>query len=203
MLRRPLLMVRWRRALGASIVRLSTASVAFSTPPPVPAVTYDPAPTTIVASVHEFLGEGADADPGPRIDVYGDGRIAVHRPHYMTRPGDWTDRLRPSDLETLLGSLVADGLLDLDGPRMRERVLQAARARRAAARRGENTLFEASDPGTTELTLRANGRENVIHWTGLRADAWAHPGIPEIQRLNRARARLSALADRPSLRRTP
>lgn len=62
-------------------------------------------------------------------------------------------------------------------------------------------LFEASDPSITEITVRADGRTRTIVWHGARADAWAHPEVAEIQRLERAHQRLRALGDRPGLRR--
>ena len=57
----------------------------------------------------------------------------------------------------------------------RSRLGRARAARRAAALRGEATVFEASDPSITILTLRANGRERTVTWRGMRADAFAHP----------------------------
>lgn len=194
-----------RRAwlLALVVVRFVAPSVAFSTPAGGRPVTHDPAPTAVVASFREILGEVAGEDRGPTIDVYGDGRIAVHRPHYMVRAGEWTARLRPQELQALLATLVDDGVLDFDGPASRGRLARARADRRAAARRGEALVYEVSDPSVVEITLRANGRERTIVWTGLRGDAWVHPEMPELQGLRRAHDTLRALADRPGLRRAP
>jgi hypothetical protein len=181
----------------ALFVPLAAASVAFSSPP----VAWNPASTAVVASVREVLGEVADADPGPSVEVYGDGRVVAHFPHYMKRAGDWSDHLTADELQALLGTMVGDGLLDVDPTAARARLGLARAARRAAALRGEATLFEASDPSLTIITLRANGRERTITWRGMRGDAFAHPEVTEVQTLRRANDALRALADRPGLRR--
>ena len=203
-------MGRWIHVLGRfapralpGFVPLALASVAFSTPPAVPPVAYDPAPTALVASVREVLGEIADADPGPSIQVFGDGRVAVHFPHYMIRAGDWTDHLSPAELQRLVRTLVDDGLLDFDDRATRAAVGRVQSARRAAALRGEATVFEASDPSTTTIALRAGGRAHTVVWRGLRADAHTLPDVAEIQRLRHAHDALQALATRPGLRRIP
>jgi hypothetical protein len=157
----------------------------------------------VVASFRERLGEVADADPGPSIQLFGDGRLAVHFPRYMKRAGEWTDRLSRSEMAHLVGALVDDGLLDVDPDALRGRLAQARAARRTAALHGEATLFEASDPSITEVTVRANGRSRTIVWRGARADAWANPDVADVQRLERAHGRLRALGDRPGLRRVP
>jgi len=187
----------WTRAL-LGFVPILWASVAFSTPP---APAWDPAPTAIVASFRERPGEVADADPGPSIELFGDGRLAVHFPRSMKRAGDWTDRLSRAEMAALLGALVDDGVLDLDPAALRARLAQARAARRTAALQGQATLFEASDPSLTEVTVRANGRTRTVVWRGARADAWANPDVEDVQRLERAHGRLRALGDRPGLRR--
>jgi hypothetical protein len=203
-------MGRWIHVLGRfapralpGFVPLALASVAFSTPPAGPLVAYDPAPTALVASVHEALGEVADADPGPSIEVFGDGRVAVHFPHYMTRAGDWTDHLSPAELQRLLRALVDDGLLDLDERAARAALARARSQQRAAALRGEATVVEASDPSTTTITVHAEGRARTVVWRGLRADAHTLPEVAEVQRLRRAHDTLQTLATRPGLRRVP
>src|SRR5262245_38082832 len=196
----------WGSALSAGwscavvgFVPILWASVAFSTPP----LAWDPASTAVVASFRERPGEIADADPGPSIQLFGDGRLAVHFPRTMKRAGEWTDRLSRAEMAHLLGALVDDGRLDLDPDALRGRLVRARSARRAAALHGDATLFEASDPSITEVTVRANGRARTIVWRGARADAWANPDVAEVQHLERAHGRLRALADRPGLRRVP
>jgi len=184
-------------------VPLAVASVAFSTPLATPPVAYDPAPTALVASLHEALGEVADADPGPSVEVFGDGRVAVHFPHYMTRAGDWTDHLSAAELQQLLRTLVDDGVLDLDERATRATLARARSEQRAAALRGEGTVFEASDPSVTTLTLHADGRARTVVWHGLLADAHMHPDVAGVQRLRHANDALRTLATRPGLRRAP
>ena len=195
------------RAVGGRIlpwfVALALARVAFSTPPALPSVTWDPAPFVVVASFREVPGEMADADPAPSVEVFGDGRLAVHFPRYMIRAGDWSDQLAPGEVARLLATLVAGGVLDLDPRSMRADLARVRAERRQAALRGEATVFEASDPSTTEVTLRANGRQHTIAWRGVRADAWAYPEVAALRRLERAHETLRTLTNRPHLRRVP
>jgi hypothetical protein len=177
---------------------LGPASVAFST---TPAVQYEASPTAVVASLREVVGEMADADPGPSMQIFGDGRIVVHFPDYMQRAGDWTDQLSADEMQVVLGALVADGLLDLD-PATARANLTAARSRaRAAALAGEAPLLEASDTGVTTISLDVEGRSQTIVWRGLRGDAFAHPDVREVQQARRAQETLRLLMERPGLRR--
>lgn len=189
--------------VSSLLVTLFAAGVAFSTPPAVPPVAYDPDPTAVVVSFRETLGEVADADRGPSLEVFGDGRVAVHYPHYMTRAGDWTARLTSDALQALLRSLVDRGILTFDDATARANLAQAHTTRRSAARRGKSTLFEASDPSTITIVLRADGRERRITWRGLRADAHTHPEVPEVQALHRAHETVRQLMERPGLQRAP
>lgn len=192
---------RGRTAIVWSLfVPLCAAGVGFSTPRGTSAVAYDSDPAAVVVSFHETLGEVADPDPGPSLEVFGDGRIAVHYPRYMVRAGDWADRLSPGALQDLVRSLVDEGVLDLDESTVRANLAHARAARRAAARRGEATLFEASDASTTTILLRADGREHRVTWHGIRADAYAHPDVPEVQALRRAHDTVRQVMERPTLR---
>jgi hypothetical protein len=186
-----------------ALVPLALASVAFSTPPSAPPVTYDPNPNALVVGLREVLGEVADADPGPTIEVFGDGRVAVHRPHYMIGAGDWTDRLAPRELRQLIRDLVDDGFLTLDHASAQATLARARATRHAAARSGGATVFEASDPSTMTIQLHANGRRQTIVWRGLHADAYAHPDVADVQVVQRAHARVRTLFARPGLQRVP
>jgi len=184
--------------LVLALVPLGTATVAFST---TPTVSYETSPTVVVASLREVLGEMADADPGPSLRIFGDGRLEVHRPPYMQQAGDWTDQLSADEMQVVLGALVADGLLDLDAATARANLTAARHRARAAALAGEAPLLEASDTGVTTITLAVEGRSQTIVWRGLRADAFVNPDVREVQQARRAQETLLLLMDRPGLRR--
>jgi hypothetical protein len=184
--------------LLVALVPLARPSVAFST---MPAVQYETSSTAVVASLREVVGEMADPDPGPSIQIFGDGRLQVHFPPYMRRAGDWSDQLSADEMQVVLGALVADGLLDLDPAAARANLTAARSAARTAARRGEAPLLEASDTDVTTITLDVEGRSQTIVWRGLRGDAFAHPDVPEVQQARRAQETLRLLMERPRLRR--
>jgi hypothetical protein len=188
--------VRW-----CVTVLIGAFSVSFPTRAAAQAVRYDSSAAAVVASLHEHVGEIEHPDPGPSLQLFGDGRIAAHFPPYMRRAGDWSARLSAAEMRHLVHSLAATGLLDVDPDATRSAVRRARAARRAAALRRETTLFEASDPSLTTMTLRANGRERTVAWRGLRADAHAHPDVVEVQQLRAAHDTLRGLMNRPGLAR--
>jgi hypothetical protein len=51
--------------------------------------------------------------------------------------------------------------------------------------------------------LRADGRERLVRWRGLRADLHAHPEVPEVRALGRVHESLRRLMNRPTLQREP
>ncbi|MCC6849780.1 MAG: hypothetical protein IT294_14845 [Deltaproteobacteria bacterium] len=173
-------------------------------------------PDDVVLVHREIIGEIAGADRGPTLTVYGDGRAIAHYPIYMKRAGDWERRLAPRELDALLASLVAKGVLEFDVAATRaatRAASEAARARARAARRPP-ALFEASDQSTTVIELSlvryapatagaraAGGIAKRVAWTGLHADALAHPDVPALHDLAAAERELRALRESPGFTR--
>jgi hypothetical protein len=159
-------------------------------------VAYPHEPTTVVVSLVEVLGEIGEADAGPSLEIYGDGRTAVHYPVYMKRAGNYTGRLSRAELDTLVQSLVDGGIPAFDAGAVRS-AKRAAAARRAAGA----TLSVSSDPSVVTITLRTGAGESRVAWVGLRADAREHPDIEAIRNLAAAHGRLQAVMERPDLTR--
>ena len=161
------------------------------------------APDAAVVRYQEVIGEIAEADRGPSLEVHADGRLRVHFPAYMRRAGDWETTLDAPSLHALVQSLLGHGVLDFDAAALRARKRQSLAARAALARRrpGEPLLFEASDASTTIITLRVGGTERTVSWSGLRSDSRQHPELPELGALRAAQRELEALMAHPRLMR--
>jgi len=170
----------------------------------------------VVVSYREVLSEIADADRGPLLQIYGDGRMVAHYPHYMKRAGDYEQRLTSAELDQLLRSLAGKGVLDFDATATRTatRASTAAARERARAANAPVTVFEAVDASTTVIEVAvdryqsgAPGAREVrnlakrIAWTGLRADAQHHPDVAAIRDLASAEDELRALRERPGFQR--
>jgi hypothetical protein len=169
---------------------------------------YSGDPATVVLSFSEILGGIEDPDPGPSLRVYGDGRVVVHYPDYMTRAGDYSVRLGRDELEGLLRSLIEKEVVEFDEAAVRRSVRKAEAARRA----GPGEFFAVFDASTTEIGLRLDrytppagrgperlGVQKRISWHGLRAHARHYPGVAAIQKLATARRELVALMEREDL----
>lgn len=159
--------------------------------------------STVVVRFAEVVNAMEDADPGPWLRAYGDGRVEVHYPRYMLRAGDYTLQLTPVELNELVGSLVSRGLVEFDEGAVRRRM------RDVEARL--DLFIETFDAVTTEIELRlesyqplgSTGPDLPVHkrvtWSALRADAKRHPQIAEIQDLSAAQQELLSLMQRPDL----
>ena len=170
-------------------------------------------PGTIVIQLVQHVGiESADL---LQVRIYGDGRVLVHFPVYMTRAGDYTLQLSPEERDALLQIAVGGGLVEFDGSRVRNEVTSARQSIQDAALQsaGPVTLSSRSDPALRIIDLRlasytdAGGtpQRNVeiqIMWAGAQADAQDLPGVSALQSLAAFERSLLALIDRPELVRT-
>jgi hypothetical protein len=170
----------------------------------------------VVVSYRELLGEIGDADHGPTLDVYGDGRMVAHYPAYMRHAGDYESRLAPGELDRLLQSLGAKGVLDFDptAARSATRASMAAAQQRARAAGTPVPVFEAADAATTVIEVHVDRYRGVVPgarevrglakrvvWTGLRSDAEHHADVAAIQGLAAAEQELRTLRERPGFAR--
>jgi hypothetical protein len=178
--------------------------------PESPAVSY-PRDATVVVAYREVLGEVAGDDRGPAIRIHGDGQIEVHVPPYFKRAGEYRGRLTPAELDALVASLAARGVLDFDADATRAAQARARADRRArAARDGTlQVVVEVSDPPlavfeievdrvTTDSTggRRAARLRRTIEWRGLATDAVHYPEIAALRDLAAAEVDVRGLMKR-------
>jgi hypothetical protein len=176
----------------------------------------DRRPEAVVVTFREVLGEIGGVDRGPTLTVYGDGRMVAHYPRYMKRAGDYERRLGPAELDALVASLAAKGVLDFDAPAVRgaARASLVASRERARAANAPIALFEVSDAATTVIEVNVDryragtpGAREVrrlakrVAWTALRTDAQRHPDVPALRDLAAAEQELRALREHPALTR--
>lgn len=158
-------------------------------------------PQALVLRFSESLGAIAHPDPGPWVEVYADGRVAVHFPPYMRRAGDYELRLDRGALRRLVASQLARGVAEFDAEAVRARSRELARERGLAAGSQRPELFSAADAEVSRFELRlgsyrAPGRgaqapfSKQISWRGLAAHARHYPEIAALAELARARREL-------------
>jgi hypothetical protein len=157
--------------------------------------------------VHHML---AEPDPVPLLRIYGNGRVQVHYPAYMTRAGDYELQLSQPELRTLLRDLATDGIIDFDRAANRYQRQQLAAQQRAAS----GSLFYISDSSDTVIDIRLNeyqkgpGTARVVNlkkrfsWPDLKQDARRFPQLREITNANNAAQRLETLLHRNDLVKT-
>ncbi len=157
--------------------------------------------------IHHML---ADPDPEPLLRIYGDGRVHVHYPAYMSRAGDYESHLSQSELTGLLRALAADGIMDFDLASAR-----TERGRLKAQQRAAGKFFHISDSTVTVIQVRLDeyqrgaatqrvfGLNRRFAWPDLPQDVRRFPTLPEITNANQAAQRLETLLDRHDLSKIP
>ena len=75
---------------------------------------YPASPDAVVVTFSERFDALEDADLGPTLLVFGDGRAEIHYPAYMARAGDWQVQLSNGELRTLVQGLVDRGVAEFD-----------------------------------------------------------------------------------------
>lgn len=164
-----------------------------------------------------------DADPTPRVRIYGDRRVAVHFPTYAPRAGDYEFTLGDDEFSKLAEAI--DSVLKFDSDSTAE-AIQRMEAEALAAALRENrpvvvsdwsdetaTILEAA-PVVIPDTFQAQGpayrntgatldfgratvegvQSRSVVWTGLQNQAKRFPSIEQLQRLAAAERWLVALA---------
>jgi len=154
--------------------------------------------------VHHML---AEPDPEPLLRIYGNGRVHVHYPAYMTRAGNYELQLSQPELRTLLRALATDGIIDFDQAATGHQRQQLAAQQRAAS----GSLIYISDSSDTVIDIRLNeyqkgpGTARVLNlkkrftWSDLKQDARRFPQLREITNANNAAQRLETLLHRNDL----
>lgn len=171
-------------------------------------VAFDRSPDAVVVHYLEQLDGLRDADPGPSITVYGDGRALIHTPRYMQNAGDRIVRLRPHELQDLLDGLVADGVLALDTQALAEP--DAAAAGGGGQKPTTSApLHHISHESTTVLEVnvrpggsRARGAHRVA-LRGLDRRVAENPNSDSLAHFAAAERRVQALRQHPRLSHQP
>lgn len=164
----------------------------------------------IVASFTEVLGELRNADPGPSVTIYGDGRAVVHYPRYMKQAGDYELRLAPAEMDRMVAQ-VGQSVVEFDEQAARQGKRQEA-GRRAAGGPASLTIVADASTSVFEVHLDryrpaggaeiANVRKKVA-WSGLRNDASQYRSVTPLQQLAGAEEAFRALMQRPDLAKIP
>ena len=174
-------------------------------------------PEALLVSYREVWAELANQDPTPLIRIYGDGRVVVHHADYTPRAGEYQLQLRSEELESLLLSLLANGVATFEPAAVKRSKVAKLRLDWEAAVAADEPpeLFMVADESTSIFELHIAGyrpagavlTQSEIHrtitWTGLATDATRFPEVEAIQRLRTAELELRALLERDSLRRIP
>lgn len=165
-------------------------------------IAYSRGADTVVIRFQEILGEFADGDQGPSIEIHGDGTARVHYPAFMKRAGDYTTQLGAAEMDRLIAVVVSGRLLDFDAAATsRAKAHAAARAATTASANGRPTRHIVLDASTTVLELDLGGVRRTIRWSGLRSDTRRYPSVTGIQGLAHAQRELLTLMERGDLTR--
>jgi hypothetical protein len=144
------------------------------------------------------------------VQIYGDGNALVHVPDYRRNPGDFKTKLSPAEMDNLMATLVANGLLDFDAAAVKQAVRDARQQRGGGA---AEVLTESTDPDVTTIELRVRRNTapgagagggaaevtKVVRWVGLKRDAQQFGEIAAIRKLAAASERMEAVMERPDL----
>ncbi len=184
-------------------------------------VEFSPHASTLVLSYTELLPELAEQDVTPRVRLYGDGRLLIHRPPYLKRSGTWETRLAHDEIDGLLRS-VAPALYEFDDQSVRldlavrERDAASQATERGRGRRSMKepraTLYARFDAPISyfELNVDAFGRPGsgtrvnlvtplYVAWEGLSLDVRRFPDQIMLNNLHRAERAIRALEQRDDL----
>lgn len=188
--------------LIAIAVTLTIALPAFAQP--IFSHSLDPDTRIISYSVTSEMLE--DPDLIPRIQVYGDGRVWVHYPNYMTKAGDYETWLNQGELRQLL--LVLSGVFDFDPIAVKRSRKLIKEAREQQTGRLQHHSDDTSEQIEVVLdTYQSNAKavakkiDMKLSWKNIAIDATEYPELTSIQKLNGARNSVRALLSRSDLAR--
>ena len=171
--------------------------------------------SNLVLSYTELLPELAEQDVTPRVRLYGDGRLLIHRPPHMKRSGTWETQLEPVEVDELLQSVVPtlygfdDRSLRLD-LKAREKSAASQRLqgteRVANGKQARGLLYARFDAPISyfELNVKAFGRSKsdsqirinapiYVAWEGLALDLRRFPDQAMLRNLNAVERTMRAL----------
>jgi hypothetical protein len=146
----------------------------------------------------------ANPDLIPRIQVFGDGRVWVHYPHYMTKAGDYETWLNTGEMRQLL--LAMSGVFDFDPKAVKKsrKLVKEAREQQEGIvhYRSEDTLEEMDVSVDSFQTTPGASKRSInqkLSWKNITSDAKDYPELAELQKLKGARNGIRALLKRDDL----
>jgi len=177
---------------------------------------YAQEPNTLVVALRRTSGVVGDPDPIPLLRIYGDGSVRVHFPSYLKRAGDYKLQLSRTEMESLLASLIENGLMGFDpqtATRQKQEIAQhpTTGAQQSGAQGSVSKLVDG-DTTVIEIHLEsytaADGTTTTdwskkISWYSLQWDAEEYRGVQTLQKLAAAERELLTLCDREDLVRVP
>ena len=169
-----------------------------------PVFSYPIDPDALIISYSETPQMLGNPDLTPRIQVFGDGRVQIHYPHYMQRAGDYEVYLNPGEMRQLL--LAMSGIFDFDSQAVKH-ARKAVKEHRETLEgvvyyRSEDTLeqFEILlDAYRSDQAAKSEVINQQLKWNNIEADAVAYPELEELQKLKGARNSIRALLERDDL----
>jgi hypothetical protein len=171
----------------------------------VPAFDYPRDPNYLVLQYTHVHGMLENPDPIPFLRIYGDGRILIHYPIYMKRAGDYELRLSDAELQQLLSSLDATGVMGFNIQSMEsiEAQLKANVSGQIATVESDVTLTVIETHVTRIIpTLIGTSSEQVnnkVVLGNVKSRAERYPEIVELQGIAAAEQQLQALTKRKDL----
>jgi len=133
----------------------------------------------------------AGIDDRPSLQVFGNGRVLVHYPVYMKKTGDYEMQLDEAELVNLIQNLSANGIMEFDEKKLREKIKGRKKALKA-----KGQFYEISDAVETivDITLdeyQKNNKSKKIknfhkqfRWKNIEHDAARYKHDSEIIKAN-------------------
>jgi hypothetical protein len=124
------------------------------------------------------------------VTVYEDGIALVHYPEYMTKAGDYTVELTPSEVQRIR--------LLTEHPLVQGFSPGQARAQKADIDAQSQELFSISDDSYSNFEIHTPGARKSIRWANLSIDADRYPDIGVFRKLAEIEAELLQLDQHPT-----
>ncbi|NRB71417.1 MAG: hypothetical protein HRU51_05820, partial [Xanthomonadales bacterium] len=167
------------------------------------------------------LPELAEQDLTPRVRLFGDGRLLIHRPSYMKRSGTWETQIEPAEVDNFLQSVVPtlfgfdDRSVRLDIESREKKISSQRSGVKAMAVQGKSAkeiLYARFDAPISyfELNIKAFGRPGsgvltsvsapvYVAWEGLSLDLRRFPDQSMLKNLHAVESTVRSLEDRDDL----
>lgn len=164
---------------------------------------------TVILYYRETLGGAREAMESVSLAVFNDGYLLISRPAYMKLAGTFETYLESNTLDHLWHMLTDKKILEFDSTLLRNKIQEI----RQQQRRLFPAIESISDAPTTLIEIYPNrypssdmfeqgdwNAKKNISWYGLQWTAERFPNMEEIQFLLSIQQQLTALMERPDLK---